>query len=632
MRILRNLYLFALSFIIFPLSAQQDSLGIFNAKSELLRYRQPAQAAALARRVLSLSKNKPPGDPVRLQAWINLSFAIAEEGRLDSAAIAYDTVRFYALRRSEAWLQTEYHLLAGNLSDIREQYDSSLQHYFLALKNCRDPKKKASICNSIGVVYRYIKEPDNAERYFRQSLEIGMELRDSSRLQKAYNNLGGVFFARRKWEQAFTHYEAGFRIACARKDTAAMASCMNNMALVYEERGELDKALAAHGQIVQMAEGSGRRTDVITSLINAGNILMKQKKLPAAERYFSQALDAAKKDGFRILARQVQVSLAELYGQQGDYPKAIAAWKQYIAYNDSIISEQARRNASDMEARYQLKAKEQEVLLARGQKKAEELERLNAEQALSRQKEMTWLSIALGLAVLAAAVLFLLRSRAQKRYNRRLNELLNDKDVLLREIHHRVKNNLQMMSSLLSLQAGHAGGQDIKTLLDQSQSRIRAMSLLHEKLYETDQLHAISLQDYTAELLAQLSQAYSRRPACVVIEQQVAALRLDIDQLIPYGLIVNEVVTNSYKYAFPGDRMGSIRIKVEAEAELITLTIADNGAGVSEGKEGLGMKLIRGLARQLRGEISWSSSAGEGTRFVMKFQRQRLSPGNPAAA
>ena len=210
----------------------------------------------------------------------------------------------------------------------------------------------------------------------------------------------------------------------------------------------------------------------------------------------------------------------------------------------------------------------------------------------------------------------------QKLAEEKINKSLKEKDVLLKEIHHRVKNNLQIVSSLLSLQSRYMEDPDTVEVFKESQSRIKSMALIHEKLYQTGDLTKINLKEYTYELVSDLFRSYSVNTYLVKYKIESSNILLDINTAIPCGLIINELVTNSIKHAFPDNASGEIDIEIRCDDEDFTLTVKDNGIGFPENLnldtvKTLGLQLVTSLTKQLDGTIKLSKK--DGTCFRIKF-------------
>lgn len=205
----------------------------------------------------------------------------------------------------------------------------------------------------------------------------------------------------------------------------------------------------------------------------------------------------------------------------------------------------------------------------------------------------------------------------RKKAEERLVASLKDKEFLLKEIHHRVKNNMQMIQSMISLQADKIKNQEYKQPLIESNNRIRAMALVHENLYRSKKLSNLDMQKYFNDLVGQLVRAYGNPEKAIELSVNIEPLRLNIDKLIACGLIVNELATNSLKYAFVNCKQGHIDIVLQKiDSEQIGLIVSDNGAGFKkdfniEAVDSLGLRLVWILAEsQLQGQITVNQNDG----------------------
>jgi PAS domain S-box-containing protein len=204
-----------------------------------------------------------------------------------------------------------------------------------------------------------------------------------------------------------------------------------------------------------------------------------------------------------------------------------------------------------------------------------------------------------------------------------INESLKEKIVLLREIHHRVKNNLQIVSSLLNLQAGYISDKKILEVFKESQTRIRSMALIHEKLYQSRDLDKINFSDYIQSLIKDLFRSYRSQANKINIKSETGEIFLEIDQAILCGLIVNELVSNAIKYAFKGREEGEIIVKlfeVDGEYKII---VSDNGVGFPKdidihNTDTLGLQLVTSLTSQMAGNLEIASEVGTSVTISFK--------------
>ncbi len=205
---------------------------------------------------------------------------------------------------------------------------------------------------------------------------------------------------------------------------------------------------------------------------------------------------------------------------------------------------------------------------------------------------------------------------------KRIEESLKEKEVLLKEIHHRVKNNLQIIISLLNLQSGYIKDETTLKAVQDGQNRVRSMALVHEKFYQAEELSEIDFGDYVQKLTQYIYQSYGDKTDRVKMVIESDHVGLDMDTAMPSGLLVNEIVSNAYKYAFPGDKEGEIRISILKHDGKVIFRIADNGVGLPaeinlDQSESLGMQLIQALTAQLDGELIVSRE--KGTEFRISF-------------
>lgn len=202
---------------------------------------------------------------------------------------------------------------------------------------------------------------------------------------------------------------------------------------------------------------------------------------------------------------------------------------------------------------------------------------------------------------------------------------LDEKSLLLREIHHRVKNNLQIIISLTNLQLRQSDDPQVRKIMTETQNRVRAMALVHEKLYRSDTISDIDLAEYIEFLARQLFLNYNIDSRKVMLKIEIDEIRVPINTVIPVGLIINELVSNALKHAFPGDKKGSLSISATRGDNTISLKVADTGVGIPEELDWrnaptLGLKLIISLVNQLDGSIELDRSQGTAFSIVVKVK------------
>lgn len=207
----------------------------------------------------------------------------------------------------------------------------------------------------------------------------------------------------------------------------------------------------------------------------------------------------------------------------------------------------------------------------------------------------------------------------------KIEQSLKEKEVLLKEVHHRVKNNMQVVSSILNLQSSYLSDPYALSVLKESQNRIKTMSYIHESLYQNKTFTSVNFSEYLNTLTNNIIQSYSINETKIKLVLDIEKISLSLDNAIPTGLIVNELLSNAIKHAFPGDRTGIITVNLKQELNVISLSITDNGIGFSDhidfhNSPSLGLQLVNSLIEQISGTIKFSSKKDSGTNVFITFK------------
>jgi len=338
----------------------------------------------------------------------------------------------------------------------------------------------------------------------------------------------------------------------------------------------------------------------------------------------------------------------KLDSARGKYLEAINSYRNYARLNDSISNTKKSKQIAQLQVQYETQKKDQEL-----KNKGQNIKLLTRQAQLQQtnlQQEKTLRNIIIGSAILLSLLLGLSYNRylLKKRINRQLqtqqneinlkntalqslvkekDSLLEEKEWLMKEIHHRVKNNLQIVISLLNMQSAYLNNDIAFKAIQESQHRMQSISLIHQKLYQSENLALVNMQSYVSDLIDYLRDGFNTKSR-VVFETDIAAIELDVTTAVPLGLILNEAITNSIKYAFPGDRNGKICITLlQAFEEKFEMKISDNGVGLPteeniSGNKTLGISLMRGLTKQLGGAFRIESNPG--LSVIIDFTNDRF--------
>jgi hypothetical protein len=224
---------------------------------------------------------------------------------------------------------------------------------------------------------------------------------------------------------------------------------------------------------------------------------------------------------------------------------------------------------------------------------------------------------------------------ARRQSEELIRRSLREKEVLLQEVHHRVKNNLQVVSSMLRLQSQGLTDPHIVAAIRDSETRVRAMAIIHELLHQSDKLDQIEFHRYVEKLIDHLGQSQAAAARGIKLFCRADPVMLKLDQAMPCGLLINELVSNGLKHAFPGGRTGEIRVSIKEQSDRVTLAVADTGVGLdadwqSVGASSLGLKMSRALSSQIGGELACVSGP-DGTEFSIEFRPTRETAREKAA-
>lgn len=362
--------------------------------------------------------------------------------------------------------------------------------------------------------------------------------------------------------------------------------------------------------------------------MDIGKFYLQHRQFKKAKGYLDTAL--ANKGSDRLIdQRELYQMLFTADSALGNYAAAVRHLKQYEFLNDSIYNERKSRQIEELTIQYETQKKEQSIRLLENEK------RLQKNELTRVRNTISWI---IGVAVLFIVIIALLvnNSRIKQRTNKTLqvqqkqiekkNEslqrLVEEKEWLVREIHHRVKNNFHMVMGLLGTQAAYLKSTEAIQAIAESQQRIQAMSLVHQKLYQSENMSAINMADYIHELVDYLKDSLNSSRK-IRFNLQIEPVKLNVSHCIPLGLLLNEAITNALKHAFPGEKEGTIDITLKKTADdHFLLSVKDNGIGLpvafnSNKQASMGMKLMRGLSDDI--DAGFEVRNNDGTEILINF-------------
>ena len=541
-----------------------------------------------------------------------------------------------------------------------------------------DKAEEAFAIMDIGIAYIYLSGREKALEYFLDALVIAEESNDQNAIGNVKNSIGQIYYEQNKYDETKEMMEQALEMAIAANNPILVSDCyfyLARIALQYESYqkaiGLNAKALhidsvqsnlrgLAHKHILdgdiylaqnQLAKAriafeTGKAfTDRIQDkeqtesllLIRLGKIERLEGNFQKAISFLENAVAVTKKGQLLYWEYEAYGELAQVYEALGRFKKAYEYHQQYAEVKDQVINKERNEDFNRLQVLYE------------DAKKKGEIERLNNESIIQKQelelrnaqvnqRTQQILLLILGLiAISIIAFVLWLSFRNKTKSNKQLAEQKEkieaqnkQKETLLKEIHHRVKNNLQVISSLLSLQSNKISDNAALSAVKEGQNRVKSIALIHQKLYQHEDISRVNFEEYTEELVYYLKSTFLSGDKEVDVDVNTNEIQLDIDTAVPLGLIMNELVSNSFKYAFQEASDGRISIELEHVANSpgrLKLSISDDGVGLPkdiniDSLDSLGLKLVKMLSFQLDGKIEHFN--GIGTRFEITIADTQL--------
>ncbi|MEP2772356.1 MAG: histidine kinase dimerization/phosphoacceptor domain -containing protein [Fulvivirga sp.] len=520
----------------------------------------------------------------------------------------------------------------NNIGDVMRtvgNFDTAISYFLNALKLNRDQNDTRRIAlNLINISWVYLDQQNEpmTKKYLAQLDEMKSELKLSN-LASMHNMYGLVYVNEQNYDKAVEQFDLA--IACNDSLGRNSLSILHNKADLYRRIKAYDKALNLSQDVLAQKLDIGRSQEsILMSMDLISDIYFDMHRYDLALQNALKAYQLA--DSIKSRERQSKAAdvIAQAYAQLGQY-KAAWPYKEFqTTVRDSIYNAKKVEQQEAMLSLYEAEQNEKTIALQKANLEAQE-----ASLALSKSKnnQLTLGVIATGLLVIIFITGFIKLRKSNKLLalkNQQIAARDHEKEVLLKEIHHRVKNNLQIISSILNIQSRKLDDPIAKKAVAEGRSRIKSMSLIHEKLYSNDQMSVINMKEYIEELSSYLFSTY--KPAAEIKKSiETSDLKLDIDTAIPLGLILNELVSNSLKYAFNHTKDGELNISLSQDQETFTLKVADSGAGLPENYmkvKNMGLRLVNSLTEQLDGILDVKNE--NGAHFTLTFKTKSLAGTN----
>ncbi|MFS4493462.1 histidine kinase dimerization/phosphoacceptor domain -containing protein [Maribacter sp. 2308TA10-17] len=470
----------------------------------------------------------------------------------------------------------------GYLKWSHGEYREAITFHKKAFDLRKKSNKFRQMSNALGNIaanYFELQEYNTAREYYLKSISLMEGSKYFRQLIFDYYGVADCSKALGDFELAIEYYQKAVEIGEQMEDPEQMGNTQKKVGFLYMQ---LDKNVKA------------------------------REILETAKLNLYKAITAYKVRNNRTKIRDAYHGLYQIDTTSQDHKAALDNYSSYIIYRDSIGKENDLKALENLESAYEISEKDQEISLLKSEAEVQQLK--------SERRMNYFIGLCIGIGALITLLLVLYRSYSQKqKLNRVLNEKYEENKLLMKEIHHRVKNNLQIILSLLNAQANSTGSDEkLKMALKESQTKIKSMAIIHQNLYKSNTFGKVKVNTYFEELMKQVKNTFDSTDRVIHFETEVENKEINISLAVPLGLIINELVTNSYKYAFKNN-VESNKISIQFEAtdkpDIYKLIIQDNGIGLPEDFDidkltSFGMQLVKGLVDQLHGTIEISREKG----------------------
>lgn len=509
----------------------------------------------------------------------------------------------------------------GTTFDRSKLPDSAIVYYYksLDLSLQHDDLVMASkVYNNLGIFFTSSTRAslEEAKKNFLKSYELTIKLDDPVALNRTYLNLGALYGQLEIYDSASYFLELAATTLREQNDKMQLSQLLSNIAGIKQKQKRYDEALALYEEILELEKGNSDPDQVVVVLLNIGFLYNEQGKFSQSLPYANKGLMLAKQKNLEPRIMALHDVMANAYEGIGQYDSAISHLRRYDKVKEKYYNESQARAVEDANVKYETAEQEKRLILAREEREAR------------RNERNTFISVSVFLALLLGMGYLSFRTKQQANLRLSVQKDIiekkeREKTLLLRELHHRVKNNLQLISSLLNLQAYQLKDEVAVSAVKEGQARVEAMAMIHRQLYLKEEETKISLPDYLENMTQNLLYAFGKESGKVAVDKQVENLQIDADLAIPLGLIINELITNSLKYAFKTTQNPLLTLKAEQLPQQLLVEVADNGPGVTaetKRKTSFGMEMVKSLAKQLKAELEINQEDGHSVSLRIPFK------------
>lgn len=589
-------------------------------KGQRLIRKDSVAAGNLAKEILSESQkaNYPVGV---VNAYRQLGLLSLLQGRLENAKSYYLlNLEFYKggedkVREARAYLLlTEVTKRQGDKLKTLEYLSTGLD----LIEQTDDVGTLSKFLDGLGGYYRGEENFDESEQYYRKALKARLEAQDSSGLVNSYQVLGNLYGLQEMNGLAMENYHESLKFLKTGREPRKWASLYTNLGVTYYKQSIFDSARLYYERALILQESLGNQYSQTILFNNLAALAFEQNDFRESREYALKGVALAKEIDSPELLSSLYFNISDGYKAIGDYKQSF----DYYKLSDSIdfaLSNQAKNaQIAELQVQFESAKKDKEIV-----QQSLELTQADAQNQL--------LFAGLALVVVAASFTYglLIRKRRSNKALQLQKSLVEkrekEKALLLRELHHRVKNNFQIVSSLLNLQYYGTKDEETAEAIKSGQARIEAMSMIHRELYQSENITTIEMEDYVRHLIDNTAYSFNYAEDDFEVKLSIDRTPIGVKYAIPLGVVINELITNSFKHAFKEVEQPKLEVclKMDDNLEIVTLDLSDNGPGLPDSSEiedsSFGLELIHDLVKQLKGTLIMGRDNGSHVQIEFPY-------------
>lgn len=541
--------------------------------------------------------------------------AVALDGDFEKALSLIDSAYSIANEQYKDRFEGPYLYNKARFLEYSNKKDSALVYLFKYRENRNGTWPRPSL--SIGEIYADLGDRKTAEIYLQEALEINRKYKPK---RDYLYNIYSVLERYREWKdyEKIAELETEYlNYKIEQQGTHEAVFSVNSHTSTILPGMDFKKREKEILNLLPYYKKNKNTFTYVHSVYTLSKLYIDNNQHYKAYPFLIEAIDLVKTIGYKDLQYNLEQQAYEVCRAMGKSEEAVDHLELALVLKDSIRAQEIRVSAQDLATKYETEKTQHDLALLQAQ-----------DEIKSTRLKLLLLASVLLLLLLGSLLYFYLSNRAQNKVlenkNQIIGKALKEKEVLLREIHHRVKNNLQVISSLLNLQSNYISDDVALKAITEGKNRVNSMALIHQKLYQEKNLTGINTKDYFNDLVENLCDTYDISDNDIHIVTNVEPMLLDVDTMVPLGLITNELVSNALKHAF--DLTTSygreIRISLEELNNALVLRVADNGKGIDKesfiNSKSFGNKLIQAFLPKLDAQLNIVKDGGTEFEFVVK--------------